>query len=129
MPGCSLGLMESVASRPLHPPATTNAMRGKAIRYIILLPPSNLRFATRNAFALDPADTAPHDRLAPSTEPHTNLTKLAQRENVGPRASGNAFPSERDPSSPRIRATKEVVGPARNSRSGWQAGISTRPNR
>src|SRR5258706_14812451 len=88
-----------------------------------------LRFAARNALALDPADTAPHDRLAPSTEPHTNLTKLAQSKNVGPRASGNAFPAERDSSSPRIRATKKIVGPAGNSRPRWQARISARRDR
>src|SRR6267154_2082443 len=88
-----------------------------------------LRFAARNALALDPAKTAPHDRRAPSRQPHTNLTKLAQRKNVGPRASGNAFPAERDSPSPCIRATKEVVGPARNSRPGWQARVSARPNR
>src|SRR6266576_5554219 len=91
--------------------------------------PFSMRFAAGDAFALDPADTAPHDSLAPSTEPHTKLTNLAQRQNVGPRASGNAFPAERDSSSPRIRATKKVVGPARNSRPGWQARISARPYR
>src|SRR6266849_8908831 len=85
--------------------------------------------AARHAFALDPADTAPHDRLAPSNEPHRKLTRLSQRKNVGPRASGNAFPAERYSSGPSIRATKEIVGPARNPRPGWQAGISSRPHR
>src|SRR5258706_4117280 len=88
-----------------------------------------LRFAARNALALDPANTAPHDRLAPSMEPHTKLTRLAQSKNVGPRASGNAFPPQRDSPGPCIRATKKIVGPARDSRPGWQAGISSRPDR
>src|SRR5438874_4845515 len=88
-----------------------------------------MRFAAGDAFALDQAGTGPHDRRAPSTEPHTKLTNLAQRQNVGPRASRNAFPAERDSSSPRIRATKAVVGPARNSCPGRQAGISARPHR
>src|SRR2546423_4936667 len=88
-----------------------------------------MRFAAGDAFALDQAGTGPHDRRAPSTEPHTKLTNLAQRQNVGPRASGNAFPAERDSPGPCIRATKEVVGPARNSRPGWQARTSARPHR
>jgi hypothetical protein len=44
-----------------------------------------------NAFALDPADTAPHDRPDSSNESQRNLIKLTPRKNVGPRASGNAF--------------------------------------
>src|SRR2546423_3897778 len=92
-------------------------------------PPFSMRFAAGDAFALDPADTGPHDRRASSTAPHRKLTKLPQRQNVGPRASGNALPAERDSSSPCVRATKKVVGPARNSRPRWQAGTSARPHR
>src|SRR6476659_706448 len=88
-----------------------------------------LRFAVRDALALDPADTTPHDRLAPSREAHRNLTKLSQRKNVGPRASGNAFAAERDSPGPGIRTTKEVIGAAGDSCSGRQARISARPNR
>src|SRR5882724_5800007 len=105
------------------------ALRMRGLRRIIEAPELREAVLPGDAFALDPADTAPHDRRAPSTEPHTKLTNLAQRQNVGPRASGNAFPAERDSSGPRIRATKKIVGPARDSRSGWQARISARPHR
>src|SRR2546423_10489650 len=80
-------------------------------------------------FALDPTDTAPHDRRASSNESQRNLIKLTPRKNVGPRASGNAFPAERDSSGPGIRTTKKVFGPARNSRPRWQARISARTYR
>src|SRR6266478_8821372 len=51
-----------------------------------------LRFAARNALALDPANTAPHDRLAPSTEPHTKLTKLAQSKKCWSSSFWERFP-------------------------------------
>jgi hypothetical protein len=57
--------MGSVASLPLHPPATINASRGKAIRDILGLL-SMLSFAGGDAFALDPLNFAAHDRMLSS---------------------------------------------------------------
>jgi hypothetical protein len=51
-----------------------------------------LRFAARNALALDPANTGPHDRLAPSREAHTNLTKLFSEEKCWSSSFWERFP-------------------------------------
>src|SRR5437667_8721043 len=74
---------------------TTQATMAVAMRSLrrIIEASVQLRFVTGDAFALDRADTAIHDRPSPSAEHQIKLTELAYGTNVGPRSSRHAVPA------------------------------------